>query len=328
MKLDRFARYTWGVLAYNLVVILWGAFVRATGSGAGCGSHWPLCNGEVVPREATVETVIEFTHRATSGVALLAVIGLFLWARRAYPPGSIVRVGARLSLVFIVIEALLGAGLVLFELVADDASSLRAFSMVAHLVNTFILLAVLTLTAWWASGAPAPRVRANLPEARLLGVGFLVLLLVGATGAIAALGDTLFPSSSLGEGFRDSFSRDSHPLIQLRKYHPLIAILGGLIVVGIARRAARIGEPGVVRTLAAGVTGLYLVQLLIGIVNLTLLAPVSLQLVHLLFADFVWIAFVLLSAAVVSRGGTHPPDSAGMRTSAALRSGRGLKAPG
>ncbi len=45
-----FSRYAWGVLLWNVLVALWGAYVRATGSGAGCGSHWPTCNGEILPR--------------------------------------------------------------------------------------------------------------------------------------------------------------------------------------------------------------------------------------------------------------------------------------
>jgi heme A synthase len=94
-------------------VILWGAFVRATGSGAGCGSHWPLCNGELVPRAPQVETVIEFIHRATSGLAFLLVLGLFVLAWRVYPKGDLVRRAAALSFLFIVTEALVGAGLVL-----------------------------------------------------------------------------------------------------------------------------------------------------------------------------------------------------------------------
>jgi len=317
MKLDRFARYAWGVLAYNLLVIVWGAFVRATGSGAGCGSHWPLCNGDVVPRAPEIETVIEFTHRATSGLALLAVVGLYVWARRAYPRGEIVRTGALLSLVFIIIEALLGAGLVVFGLVADDASRARAFSMVAHLVNTFVLVAFLALTAWWASGGSRPSPRAKPVDRRLLGAGLVVLLLVGATGAIAALGDTLFPSESLGEGLRDSFSRDSHPLVQLRKYHPLIAIVGGLFVAGVARLVERRRESTVISRLAAAVIGLYVIQLLIGVVNMILLAPVWMQLVHLLFADLVWIAFVLLAAEAVG-GAADALDRSPDRTRAVL----------
>src|SRR5690606_29028870 len=158
-KLSRFAAFAWGVLAYNLLVVLWGAWVRVTGSGAGCGSHWPLCNGEVVPRSAGVETLVEFTHRLTSGVALLAVVALLLWAVRAYPAGHPVRRGARLSMGFMILEALVGGGLVLLELVADNASMARAYWMVAHLVNPFLLLGVLALTAWWAWGGAEVRLR-------------------------------------------------------------------------------------------------------------------------------------------------------------------------
>ncbi|MEX2582388.1 MAG: COX15/CtaA family protein [Gemmatimonadota bacterium] len=313
MKLDRLARYAWGVLALNLGVILWGAYVRATGSGAGCGSHWPLCNGDVVPRGAAAETLIEFTHRATSGLALIAVIGLFLWVRRAHPSGSQVRTGAALSLVFIVVEALLGAGLVLFELVAENDSSIRAFSMIAHLVNTFILVAVLSLTAWWASGGAPIRLRGRPAHLPLIAAALLGLIFVGATGAIAALGDTLFPSPSLEQGLRDSFSSESHPLIQLRKYHPLAAILVGLLTVLLARHLARVVASDAVRALAAAVISLYVVQIAAGTVNIVLLAPLSLQLLHLLLAELVWIAMVLLSAATLGATPVRRVDSAATR---------------
>jgi heme A synthase len=305
MKLDRLAKFAWGVLAYNLFVIVWGAFVRATGSGAGCGSHWPLCNGEAIPRAPEIETIIEFTHRATSGLALLAVVVLFVWARRAYPSGHIIRRGAALSLFFIIVEALLGAGLVLFELVADDDSSARAFSMVAHLLNTFVLLAVLTLTAWWASGGASFRVVGSERTSRLLIAGALGILLVGATGAIAALGDTLFPATTLGEGLRDSFASTSHPLIQLRKYHPFLAILVGLGIVAIARQLSRSARSDTVRKLAMAVTGLYILQLIGGTVNMILLAPVAMQLFHLLLADLLWIAYVIFAAALLAERGDH-----------------------
>jgi heme a synthase len=312
----RFARYAWGVLGYNLLVIVWGAFVRATGSGAGCGSHWPLCNGEVLPRAPELETMIEFTHRLTSGLALLLVIGLFVWSRRLFPTSDLVRRAAKLSLVFIVIEALLGAGLVVFQLVADDASQMRAFSMVAHLVNTFILVAVLALTAWWATvGAPSA-LRLRSREAAAIGAGLVAMLAVGGTGAIAALGDTLFPAESLADGLRDSFSRESHPLIQLRKYHPLLAVLSGLLVAGIARQLARLGGGSVAGRLASVVVALYVTQLVAGVVNLILLAPVAMQLLHLLLADLVWIAFILFGASVLALPRQEPA-----RASAATRPG-------
>ena len=109
------------MLAYNLAVILWGAYVRASGSGAGCGAHWPLCNGEVIPRAPSIATLVEYSHRLTSGLALLGVVALMVWTWRVWGRGHPARRGALLSLIFILTEAAVGAGLVLFELVADNA---------------------------------------------------------------------------------------------------------------------------------------------------------------------------------------------------------------
>src|SRR5579884_3755574 len=149
-----FARFAWCVLAYNIAVVLWGAYVRATGSGAGCGNHWPLCNGTVTPHSPTVATLIEFTHRASSGVDLALVALLVWWAFRTFPKGHAARLGAVLSAVFLMTEELIGAALVLLEHVAKNQSSSRAWSLSTHLINTLTLLACLTLTAWWATGKP------------------------------------------------------------------------------------------------------------------------------------------------------------------------------
>jgi heme A synthase len=311
MSPRRFPAYAWGVLAFFLLVVLWGAYVRATGSGAGCGSHWPLCNGVVVPRDARIETLVEYTHRITSGIALVTVIVLAVWAYRIFPKGHHVRLAAALSLALTVVEALLGAGLVLFELVTDNASGLRAFSMVAHLLNTFILIGALALTAWWSSGGPPVAVRERPGEARLLGLALAALLAVGATGAIAALGDTLFPSASLSEGMRNSFSSESPPLIQLRKYQPLLAILLGLYVVSVSRIVAKRDGNPIVSRLSSVLMLLYITQLLAGTINMVLLAPVAMQLVHLLLADLAWITLIIFTAAVLAvTEETRPPSQA------------------
>ena len=147
---DAFRRFAWGVLAYNVLVVLWGAYVRASGSGAGCGSHWPLCDGQVVPAAKTIEQVIEFTHRVTSGLAVMSAAVLWLWSFRVFPKGHRGRKTAALSIVFLMMEALLGAGLVLFRYVAKDASAGRALYLSAHLINTQLLLGMLTATAWLA----------------------------------------------------------------------------------------------------------------------------------------------------------------------------------
>ena len=301
MKLTNFAKFAWGVLLYNLVVILWGAYVRATGSGAGCGSHWPLCNGEILPRSPQLETMIEFTHRLMSGLSLVLIVVLFVWALRAYPRGHIVRKGAGLSLFFIVTEALIGAGLVLFEWVAHDASTGRAIAMTVHLANTFLLLAVIALTGWWASGGGVPVWHNNRAPILLLVIGMLGVLILGMSGALTALGDTLFPVTSIEQGLAEDFSSTAHFLIRVRLLHPTIAIIVGIYLVIIASylRNTRSGDG--IRSFSIALTLLYILQLGAGIINVFLLAPVWLQLVHLLLADLSWIILVLLSGATLAR---------------------------
>lgn len=294
------ARYAWFVLAYNMAVILWGAYVRATGSGAGCGAHWPLCDGQVIPRSPSVEMLVEFTHRATSGLALLAVVALFVWVRRRVAPGHPARRAALASLIFIVLEALLGAGLVLFGLVAGDQSIARAMAMPAHLVNTLVLLLCLTLTAHFVSGGSGLAPRA---KPRTFGVAVMLLVLmvgVGKTGAIAALGDTLFPSTTLIEGLKSDFSSTSNVLLRLRILHPALAVgTAALILLSLTALAV---PPGDRRGLRARRALMYLtvVQVVVGFANVWLLAPLWMQLVHLLLADLMWIALVVTAASALA----------------------------
>jgi heme A synthase len=295
--MDRFARYAWTTLAWNIVVILWGAAVRATGSGAGCGSHWPLCNGEVVPRSPRLETVIELTHRVTSGLALLLVIGLLVLAFRRRPRGHAARKAAAWTLFFMLTEAAVGAGLVLFELVADNQSMARALFMATHLINTFFLLGAMTLTAHFAGGGAPFRLRRQGSLGAWLTGGAAALLVAGVSGAIAALGDTLFPAASLGEALRQDLSPTAHLLIRLRLLHPALSVTAAALVVFLSfrleslrpgSRAARLAQRWPLRLVFA--------QLVAGVVNVVLLAPVWMQIGHLLLADLVWISYIVVAA--------------------------------
>lgn len=298
MKLNRFAKYAWFVVAYNILVILWGAFVRASGSGAGCGSHWPLCNGEVVPMNPSIERVIEFTHRGMSGIALLLVLGMLIWALRAYPWG-LVRNGAIASAILMLIEALIGAALVLFGWVGMDKSTARVFSIGAHLINTFLLLAALTLTAWWASGGKGVALRARPLYTLAMSIGLLGLIVTGAAGALTALGDTLFPAASLAEGIAQDVNPAAHFLVQLRVVHPAIAIVVGTYLV-LLTFFMRGGEGTMTHKLAFALRLLVIAQILAGVVNIFLLAPTWMQLLHLLLADLVWIVMVLYAASLLA----------------------------
>jgi heme A synthase len=314
--MSRLARFAWAVLGYNLVVVVWGGFVRASGSGAGCGSHWPLCNGTVVPRDPSVATLIELAHRITSGLALILVIMLLVWSFRSSRRGSPVRQGAVLSFVFILLEAAIGAGLVLLEKVGEDSSLARAAWLAGHLVNTFILLACLTLTAWWASGGLPMRVRGVKRSAWIAGFLLAATLVVSVTGAVTALGDTLFPATSLAQGFQQDFFPAAHFLIRLRVLHPAFAVALGLcLLVAAPGFVARVPEgtafPPSPVTIANALSALVLVQWAAGIANVLLLAPIWLQLVHLLLADLIWITLVLLTARALA---DRRRDRKGFRT--------------
>jgi cytochrome c oxidase assembly protein subunit 15 len=295
----RLQTLAWVTLAYNVAVILWGAGVRATGSGAGCGSHWPLCNGEVVPRAPSVQTVIELTHRLTSGLALLLVVALVVAVFRSRPKGDPARGGAVWSLVSILVEAAVGAGLVLLHLVGQNQSLGRAAFMAVHLMNTFLLLGALVLTAHWCGEGAGVRLRGRGSSGTALLACLGGLMLVGASGAVAALGDTLFPSSSLSAALGQDLSATAHVLVRLRLLHPLIAITVAAGLLATCYRIVQQSDPDSARR-ATWTAALVVVQLLAGLLNVALLAPVWMQIVHLLLADLVWISLVLLAATVLA----------------------------
>ena len=285
----RFVRFGWATLAITVVVIVWGAVVRATGSGAGCGSHWPLCNGVAVPLAPATSTIIEYVHRLTSGVAMLLALGLVVAARRAFPAGHRARVWAAWTLVFMLIEAAVGAGLVLLGLVEDNKSALRAAYIAVHLTNTMLLLGAMTGTIWWGS-RPAGGVPIQIRRSPKLTAALAFMMAVAATGAVVALGDTLFPATSLAQGFAADMDATSHFLIRLRVFHPVLAVALALVAIALARRDpsfAGSGEP-----LRAMVIALVFLQAGLGVINLLLLAPLALQLAHLLGSNLLWIVLV------------------------------------
>jgi heme A synthase len=307
----RFAAYAWVVTALTLAVILWGAYVRASRSGDGCGAHWPLCNGEVVPDASHAKTLVEFAHRATSGLAFLLVVGLVVWAFRTFRRGHPARTAAVASGVFIVTESLIGAGLVLLRLVADNASVARALYLSVHLVNTFLLVAALALTAWSATEESASRVRLRDLRRGRAGAALVAALVLGISGAVAALGATLFPESAqAGAASAREFGPRAQLLFSLRQYklHPLLAFVVCGYLTYFALRAYRACADAWVRRWAASVLLLVAAQLGAGLLNAALLAPVWLQIVHLLLADLLWLALVLLNASTLAQGNARSEE--------------------
>jgi heme A synthase len=303
--MSRFTKYAWLVVAFLILVILWGAVVRATGSGAGCGNHWPTCNGEIIPTPETIERMIEFGHRVTSAFSGFLVLGLLVWAFRTDFPANkgFIRWMAILTFVFILIEGGLGAALVRFELVAENASSTRAIVIALHLGNTLILLAFATLTAW-ASHFQKPKKALQFDGMNLLKWGIVLALVaylfLSMIGAVTALGDTLFPVGSLAEGLQQDLDPTAHFLIQLRVWHPIVAIIVSVYLFGYAYWLRRGNLSGEGERLVSTMVGLVSLQIIAGFVNVALLAPIWMQLVHLLLADSLWIVLVMLAGNVLS----------------------------
>jgi cytochrome c oxidase assembly protein subunit 15 len=321
------ARYAACVLGFMVLVILEGAVVRATGSGAGCGNHWPLCNGEVIPHHPRIATMIEFAHRSLTGVLVTLAAALITWVFVARERGTRVRRAAVWVGVLLVTEALLGAVLVKGAYVEKNASDMRVFVQCVHFTNTMLLVAALALTWWWArgiratkesipqglkpessaganAGAKAPAYleanrinaletkRAVSPEARSVAwLAVVATIVVGATGSVAALADTLFPSPSLRAGLMEDFSAAAPLLVRMRWVHPAAALAG---VVCVAWLCVRV-RGGAARWLG----GLMAAQLVLGVGDVLLLAPTWMQVLHLLGADLYWIALVVVCAEIV-----------------------------
>lgn len=290
-------RLAWAALAYNVLVILWGAVVRLTGAGAGCGDHWPLCNGVVVPQSPTLHTIIEFSHRLTSGASGLLALGLIALAFLTTPRRHPARLGAILTFLLILAEGLVGGVQVLLGLTADSTDPARGLVQGVHLANTFLLLGALLLTALWASGRPALRVRGQGRALGLIAFGLVLTLLLGMAGAVTALGDLLFapaPGTPIDTVRRD-FSATAGLIQNLRVIHPLLAILGSVYLVWMAGALRRMRPSAEVTRWGVLLTGVIGLQVLVGFVNVALKAPAWMQLTHLALACIMWLVTVRLS---------------------------------
>jgi len=286
---NAFRKFNLVNLGFALIVIAWGAFVRASGSGAGCGAHWPLCNGEILPATEQLKTLIEFTHRTSSGMSLILVVVGYLWSRKISAKGSWIRTSAFYSVIAIFMEAILGAGLVLFKYVEFDQSLGRAISISLHLVNTLFLISTLSTLTWYSFHPEQGFKKAGswFPRDRFFRFCAGVFLFLGISGAITALGDTLFPATSLANGMQQDLASGAHFLLKLRVIHPLIAMTWILLVFIWSKRFEQI-ETAAIRTfLLLGIT----TQFILGFMNWMLMAPTGMQIIHLVVADGVFIAF-------------------------------------
>jgi heme A synthase len=292
-------------LAWNIFVVLFGSIVRISGSGAGCGQHWPTCNGEIAHLPRRLETWIELTHRVTSGAAFLLVVAFTWLCFRGVPAGHRLRRAAYAAMFLMVLEALIGAVLVLFGLVDKDASRGRALVMPAHLLVTFGLVASLTLAVRWSGRESAGEREAHesasdsAPSPVWVAFGALAIVVVALSGALTALGDTLFPpaATSLAGRFQEDQGAGAHFLQRLRVFHPVLAVSAAALVVYVTAGFAS-SERSSVRRASRAVLVFVGLQLAAGGLNVALSAPGWLQVVHLGLALGLWIAFVSLAGEV------------------------------
>ena len=288
-------RFSWSIVFYTVVVIAWGAWVRISGSGDGCGDHWPLCHGEAIPTAAPVKTWIEVSHRYSTALYGLLVIAQIFFIGRMKPRFRSALWWSLATLLFTLTEALIGRQLVALKLVNQSTDTLRLLVMPLHLINTSLLLFSTVMTAESVAYG-ARRVRSLPSQIKWTGaVTILALAALLTTGAVAALGSHLSPSESLTSGLLKDLATDSHLSVRLRFIHPLLGLLRGVTLFQLSHALQdQSGHPQL-RAWAKRFQATLVVTVIIGVTTLLALAPAWLKLAHLTLAN----ALVIVTAGCI-----------------------------
>ena len=283
MKLNSYAKLG---LFLSIVSILAGAFVRATGSGDGCGATWPTCKGRIIPALTDTSELIEFSHRSVSGFLLIVTLIIFSKTRKLHK-ASLVKSVTNYLTFFVIFEAIIGAVIVLFEWVGLNSSLPRIIAVPIHLVNTFGLLGSYAIL-YKILEDDIQEIKSIFNKNFIL-ISFLFLL-SGATGSITALADVLFPSASFIEGFLADFDKTSEVLTRLRILHPIISTILSIVLY---LHSTRINKKyGVnVRLLKTFV----IIAVSLGVLNVLSNIVLPLSILHLAIADFLWISYIYVS---------------------------------
>lgn len=278
-------RLSWALVVYTIIIIAWGAWVRISGSGDGCGDDWPLCKGMAIPTGEATKTWIEVSHRYSTmlfGFLVLAQLWMF---RRVFPKRHPTRYWVLATLLFTVTEALIGRLLVVYGLVHESTSYARLFIMPLHLINTSLLLFAEVMTA--ESVLFGERAfRPLTPSVKKAGIAtFITAALLLTTGAVAALGSHLFPSLSLMEGITKDFAQGAHPALRLRILHPTLALILPFTLWYIFSNSTLAVPTRHLSAMYRSFSYAVLGMLVIGVATLVTLAPVWLKLSHLTMAN-------------------------------------------
>ncbi len=283
MKLNSYAKLG---LFLSIVSILAGAFVRATGSGDGCGATWPTCKGRIIPALTDTSELIEFSHRSVSGFLLIVTLIIFSKTRKLHK-ASLVKSVTNYLTFFVIFEAIIGAVIVLFEWVGLNSSLPRIIAVPIHLVNTFGLLGSYAIL-YKILEDDIQEIKSIFNKNFIL-ISFLFLL-SGATGSITALADVLFPSASFIEGFLADFDKTSEVLTRLRILHPIISTILSIVLYLYSTRINK--KYGVnVKLLKTFI----IIAVSLGVLNVLSNIVLPLSILHLAIADFLWISYIYVS---------------------------------
>ncbi len=287
-----FHKLCWFLVVYTVLVIIWGAWVRISHSGDGCGNHWPLCEGAYIPDATDKKTWIEYFHRLSSGLYGLLVIAMTMISFRIFPRSSAARQVAVVTFFLMIIEALLGAALVLKGLVGENATFFRLSVMTLHQMNSLLLTGSTVILSLVTAPVNNPtHLQISWNQIFKSGWNWIVFMIIPATGAWAALANTLFPSASLQEGFEKDFSPETPWILRLRVVHPFIAVaLSSYLIIKFYKKSEF--TKGELSKASFFVVLTLSVALIFGILTLLFLSPVWMKLVHLTIAQLVWISLV------------------------------------
>ena len=288
MTINRLSFYG---LVISIASIIAGAIVRATGSGDGCGASWPTCNGKIVPELKTSSELIEFSHRSISGILLIITLIIFLKSFNNSVPVLQKRVIRALTF-FVLLEALIGAVIVIYEWVGLNSSTPRIIAVPLHLINTFGLFGAYTLLFHLTKNS---KKSLNNFFDKGFKIGLILFLLSGATGSIAALADVIFPSESFIMGLAEDFDSNSEILTRLRVLHPIVASFLSIYLYSEANRLQR-----EYKVITKNIKLLVLLGVFLGVLNVVSNIILPLSILHLLIADLLWVLYVYKSAEKIN----------------------------
>ncbi len=299
MKSQKLSTFAWIVLVYNLAAVAWGVYVRASKSGDGCGSHWPLCDGASVPLHGYAAKIVESSHRISTTLVGVLAIAMLVWAFRAFPKKHLVRTAASGVMALTLVEGLVGAALVKFQLVVNNSSGLRLAVMGIHVTSTFMLLGCIATVAMAASGLRPLRFKGQSGIGWILGMAAFGMLLLGISGAVSALGHTLNPVDNVLSAAMDP---KTFWMVRLQPLHPLIAVSVGLYLALAGGLIQHLRPDPNVKKALRWMVGIYGGQILVGIVNIWLKAPIPMQMMHLALADANWVSLVAVTVYALGEG--------------------------